>query len=687
MRNILLTEQFKADLDNLEPQIQKQVYKAIRKIRHDPRHPGLGTEKQIIIRGRTIWRSRVDRKYRMLWEYDNDQIGLWRVGHHEMIDRITELQSFEHANIEVYQSRSPDEAPVPAQPAGPRPFAEVSDNLLLLFGVPTAAIPQVRAITYDQIEEVWDLPIPEATKYTLYDIVSKGWDSANERLFDPQRFLYRVNADQLEGYCEGKIKRLMLNLNDEQAELVHLNLRGTVLIKGVAGSGKSTIGLYRCGHLVKTPPTILHRLSRQPRQVLLLTYNRTLARVLKELLIELYGEDLEDIEVSTFDAWMIQQLMQHHQKPNMATNKQRENVLKQAIKEVSRRYPKGNIILNRPLQFFLEEFDDVIRGRMLETFDVYQQVERHGRKQGLDRQLHRPVVWQVYETYQTLLHQQNLRDWSELPALVKRLDDLPKYQGVIIDEAQDLAPARLHLATQLLSQNGSLTLLADPAQSIYYRGIPWKDGGLEVRGRRTRLLNKNYRNTKQILEAAACVLRAESELQTEEYISPESIDRSGPKPKLYKHENGLDIDFVIDEILHLCNSGLYRLGDIAILARYNDILSQFKKALSKADILAIRHDEPDFELLENAVKLLTMHSAKGLEFPVVFMVRLEEGIIPHHDSSVVDEDDARASLLRERKLFYVSMTRAAERLYLVYPSANRSCFIREIDEETVNYIS
>jgi len=80
---------------------------------------------------------------------------------------------------------------------------------------------------------------------------------------------------------------------------------------------------------------------------------------------------------------------------------------------------------------------------------------------------------------------------------------------------------------------------------------------------------------------------------------------------------------------------------------------------------------------KNAITLMTLHAAKGLEFPRVFMIGMEEGLFPH-SRALMDKDE----LEEERRLCYVGMTRAKQKLYLTY--ARRRIFFGQRSSNTVS---
>jgi len=117
-------------------------------------------------------------------------------------------------------------------------------------------------------------------------------------------------------------------------------------------------------------------------------------------------------------------------------------------------------------------------------------------------------------------------------------------------------------------------------------------------------------------------------------------------------------------------------------------LSPLEAFLSHA---VLESGEGQAEAWEDCVQMMTLHSAKGLEFPVVFLCGMEDGLFPHQ-RSLTDLD----GLEEERRLCYVGMTRAMQQLYLTYAEQRRlhgmdtygqpSRFVREVPEELIEEV-
>ncbi len=100
---------------------------------------------------------------------------------------------------------------------------------------------------------------------------------------------------------------------------------------------------------------------------------------------------------------------------------------------------------------------------------------------------------------------------------------------------------------------------------------------------------------------------------------------------------------------------------VSVAKKYDGL--DIETAISRlAEEITLAHEQDELREAEDRVRLMTVHTAKGLEFPVVFIAGLEEGIFPHQKSVSASQ----ALLEEERRLAYVGMTRAKHRLYLTF---------------------
>jgi superfamily I DNA/RNA helicase len=218
------------------------------------------------------------------------------------------------------------------------------------------------------------------------------------------------------------------------------------------------------------------------------------------------------------------------------------------------------------------------------------------------------------------------------------------------------------------------------AQTLYSRGFAWKQAGLQLQGR-SFSLRRNFRNTRQIAEAAA-VLSANNRVlkMSEEFVDPEFTQRQGPWPIVLECDvTDREHSAVSEKILSLVEDQQFRLADFAILCPTLELCDASRQTLHRVQVPCVVHTEDEFDVLEEQVKILTIHSAKGLEFPVVFLLGLHADTLPRRIYQV-DDEEALLELERDRTLMYVGMTRAAEALYLVTSQQAPSRFLSEVEK-------
>jgi len=246
-----------------------------------------------------------------------------------------------------------------------------------------------------------------------------------------------------------------------------------------------------------------------------------------------------------------------------------------------------------------------------------------------------------------------------------------QYGAVMIDEGHDFEPEWLKLITQMVDPStDSLLLLYDDAQSIYRksRGLDFSlaSVGIKAAGR-TSILRLNYRNTREILHfACAFASPATGAKATDDdhipMIQPETGGASGPGPAFRQFASlGDEIAYATRCISTWHQRGDF-LGDIAVICMKPDHGKRIADQLQAHGIphllMADRTSKRAYDPRKSQVNLLSVQSSKGLEFRSVIFIGLGQ----------IDTSETQAD--QTRKLLYVGMTRAKERLLITSSGHN-----------------
>ena len=268
---------------------------------------------------------------------------------------------------------------------------------------------------------------------------------------------------------------------------------------------------------------------------------------------------------------------------------------------------------------------------------------------------------------------------SKIGAFAKRFD------AILLDEGQDFTSEMFKVVTGLLNPTtNNLTIALDDNQNIYRPKAQWKELGIQARGR-VHKLNSVYRNTSEIAGFAARFMGknpdGDEEKETAQLkLFNDFYDFHGPAPDLCRFET-LDsmIAGVAEKAADVLKTEGYPFSEIAVLfalkkpdkSRAETLPEMLETALEKQGILSQWMSEgyrskKSYDITTNRVTISTIHSAKGLDYSVVFLLGLDF-LTPKGWS---DEQIAN--------LTYVGITRA--RYHSIIPYINRTPLIDRIQK-------
>lgn len=466
------------------------------------------------------------------------------------------------------------------------------------------------------------------------------------------------DVEELQAYVEGELTELLLRLDEEQLKMTDWRLDGPAMVRGGAGTGKTVIALYRVLELAKRKPG---------SRILFTTYTRTLARYARELLqhlLKTYGVEA-DLTVENVDS-----LVRRHAPHAGKIAKDRDT--REVIRGLLAVEPDP-FLKQLGAVYLLEEFETIIEGWGLNSLEEYLRADRTGRKLPLYDD-ERKKVWRLYTAWRANLQAQKKITWNQWRRIALERAN-PAYDAVIIDEAQDLTPVALRFLVKLARDPKGLYLTADANQSIYQRGFSWRmvSEALDMRGKSV-ILRRDYRTTRQI-NAAVYELATSLELDTSGF--PEAGSREGAVPKIIELPRDDFYEQLAASIKETCREARMPLASVAVLAPRKSLVEDLVGELNLLEIDAVPIDDEELGFDHPAVKVLTLQSAKGLEFPIVFVIGIDEGVMPRHVKDV-PEEELPTYEQQEARLLYVACSRAMRSLTVAHSARSPSRFLSDL---------
>ncbi|MGC9312102.1 MAG: 3'-5' exonuclease, partial [Sediminispirochaetaceae bacterium] len=245
----------------------------------------------------------------------------------------------------------------------------------------------------------------------------------------------------------------------------------------------------------------------------------------------------------------------------------------------------------------------------------------------------------------------------------------PKIRYLFLDEVQDLTPVALRALRKLTA--GPMIMAGDMGQSLYVYYSPFFRSGIDLRGS-TRVLRTNFRNTRQIHELASR-FRARAPRSAEGEPANPAVFRDGPMPELYTAGSEEDLlrQLCAKTRLFIEEMG-YDPENICVLVPRRSEIDIIAAALEEEGLPSedIRREEFSFAN-RGRVRISTLHSSKGLDFPVVMMY------LPYlHRRRYYNPEETEKLL---RNLIFVGLTRAMDNVN-VFMTENDDPVLKDLRE-------
>jgi hypothetical protein len=665
--NVVISEGFRRDLQSLSKENRRHAWDAIDKLIESPNiHAGGLQVKKM--KSFDVYEIRATQDLRILARRDGEDFCCVRVGAHDKtlkagaegrlgaVPDVGRLRSLAAETESAIVAAGAVQGGTSGMGTDSGPLGLFSDaELHARFGVPTEWIPAVRSLRTEE----------QFASQELENVLSETAWYELATFFPPTPVVstgaaptYRVpTIDVARAFADGTIEELEFNLPASSWAVVERSRRGPLFVRGGPGSGKSLLGLYRALHALNRPPT----LDRPTPRVLYATFTRALAEDTREKVVLLRGGVPDGLEISTVD-----RLVERYA-PEKRTTIYDEPTIAAAWHDACLAADPGHRFDEK---FVRAEVEDVIIARGLRNVEAYLSVSRTGRARRLG-QGDRRAIWAIFVSWEALLAARGSRTLglARIAALdaASALADDDRYDLVVVDEVQDLTTTALGLAIGLARGTDSgrdVTLIGDGGQSIYRAGFKWADVGIRLGGGNVVTLATCERSSPEIMRFAAALSGRQPEEQDEDTSAPRSgNERPAQRPRVRRYFADRE-----DQRAWLISDLRSRLTEIAprriaVIARTRAELDRVREALTTAKIPCIDYGDAAFHR-RDAVRCITAHSAKGLEFGDVYVIGADDGSFPlaYADAS----DDERAEKVGiDARLLYVAVTRARERITIL----------------------